>query len=110
MVKLTLENVKSRLAAFAGSIYFAVRLFLKNIDSYSSYIESSPDNVRDSFVNGAGICNFCKEKCAFRKTYNIFGQEYNKYGGCTFEFYDLDPICIPYYAELIKSLARSRKK
>lgn len=89
--------------------YLVVRLFLKNVDAYSDFIENSEPYIQDAFINDFGKCNGCKQTCGHRKTYIINRKTYNKCDGMTFEFYNLDIESIPNYIQLLTLSARARK-
>jgi hypothetical protein len=51
----------------------ALRLFFSNITKHIDFIEKAPEYVRNIFVNDAGLCHHCGEKCHHRKEYTIGG-------------------------------------
>ncbi len=87
-----------------------VRLFLRNPDACSDYIESLPAAVKDVFTNDFGKCNHCKDVCRHRKTYALHGIEYEKCDGITFEFRDPEVEHIPYYIQLLRLSVASKVK
>jgi len=55
-----------------------LRLYFKNIDKHSQYIENAPLHVKEAFVIEWGDCKSCMPHCKSMKIYIIDGQLYNK--------------------------------
>lgn len=82
-----------------------LRLFFNNINKHSDYIRQAPTHIKDVFINDRGLCGHCegkKDKCNFRKTYVIDGDEIQKCSGVTFEFFNPTISNLKDYIELLK--------
>ena len=81
-----------------------LRLFLSDIDKHRTYIEGSPDYIKQVFTGPEDNCQHCPKKkdgiCPFRKIYTIDGRLIEKCSGITFEFHDPTTTKLPDYVSL----------
>lgn len=80
-----------------------LRLFFDNINKHSSYIQNTPEYIKNVFTGDHGYCscNPKKENCRMRKTYTIDGKQIEKCSGVVFEFKNPTVERLPDYMQLL---------
>ena len=112
----TVAYVKPKVKAktYISKIFFdgksiSLRLYFRNIDKHTKYIENASNNIKEAFINDEGKCGHCSVggcvkldgSCSHRKTYNIDGITYEKCGGKVFYFHNFDMESLRDYISLI---------
>jgi hypothetical protein len=96
------DRVYARIYLRESSII--LRLFLSDIDKHRTYIEDSPEYIKQVFTGPEADCQHCHNEkdgdCRFRKSYTIDGRLIEKCSGITFEFHDPTTAKLPDYLSL----------
>jgi hypothetical protein len=105
---------KTRLiACYSDFGKLRVLLRLRNIDSYTEYLETLPERIKEIFRTKSG-CRFCQENCGYQNAWTFEGKTYTECGYQ--QYYEItyyDPDDAEHYREMIKheiKAAKSKKK
>ena len=114
MIIYSKTGVKSK--KIAARIYIrensiALRLFLNDIQKHDSYIENTPEHIKNAFTGGFGdcSCNPKKENCRSRKTYTIDGRQHEKCSGVAYEFWEPTVEKLEDYTDLLREFYPLKK-
>lgn len=118
MIVYTKTGVKSRKSY--ARIYLRendiiLRMYFSNVDKQRQAIEQAPDYIQQAFTGDLGVCKHCQNKkadgsCSHRKSYTIYGKEYELCDGFAFWFFSPDVTRIPEYIKLFLAFYPEKKK
>jgi hypothetical protein len=91
-----------------------LRFFFNDIDKHRTFIETSPDYIKEVFTGDLAKCNHDRDdgngSCMFRKSYTIDGRFIEKCNGITFEFHEPNLSKLQDYLSLFTEFYRQKKR
>lgn len=110
--KAGVKSKKSYARVYIRDEDIVLRLYLSNVDKYSSEIGQAPGFIQQAFTGEFPSCDHChdKKECIHQKRYIIHGTSYEICDGKAFWFFQPDMTRMPEYMKLFKMFYPQKRK
>lgn len=113
-MKAGVKSEKPYVRVFADRRGLVLRFHLFKVEKHADFIADAPSHIRDVFAGPGGGCRHCtddkEDRCGYRRTYVLDGEQIEKCGFSAFCFRDVDVSEVDDYVAMFREFYPERKK